>query len=443
VLDCPQGYNERISGDSPGPATTDVIDSNGATGMRSQHLILPAIGLAAIVWALTNGMGSHAQTASGMLPGATPVIEAVRFPTIQAALDALPRTGGIVRLPAGVFEVAKPLRVTRGDVLLEGAGTATHLKNVNTEGEPAIRVQPENLASDPKAMLWRVKLADMRVTGNPKSGHGIEAVNVNELFLDGVTVSVNGGDGVRMINCYEDPRICNSLFTYNKAAGLNLLACHDIVVSANQFEENLDALRCIDSYNLCMTGNCVDDHLRDGVVIENTYGSVVAGNMIEECAGIAIVLDRDCYGITLSANVIAHETSGKIDLRDAHGCTVSANTFTIVKKNALVIGPASARITVTGNNFSDSTVGVKAVKRDAKDLGAGGIVLHGTSDIAVSGNVFSGVRPRAIASEGDPSRRVLFSNNLLTDTAGDQAKLRDSRVAENLEAGTVWPDGPR
>ena len=82
--------------------------------------------------------------------------------------------------------------------------------------------------------------------------------------------SENGGDGVRMVNCYEDPRVCNSLFTYNNAAGLDLIGCHDIVVSANQFEENRDALRCADGYNLCMTGNCVDDHLRDGVVIENT-----------------------------------------------------------------------------------------------------------------------------------------------------------------------------
>ena len=270
-------------------------------------------------------------------------------------------------------------------------------------------------------MIWRVKLADMRVTGNPKSGHGIEAVNVNEFFLDGVTVSENGGDGVHMVNCYEDPRICNSLLTYNKATGLNLVACHDIVVSANQFEENQDALRCVDSYNLCMTGNCLDDHLRDGVVIENTYGSVVAGNMIEECAGIAIVLDRDCYGITLSANVIAHETSGGIDLRDAHGCTVSANTFTIVKKNGLVIGPSSSRITVTGNNFSDSSIGGGAVKRGTEDLDASGITLNGTSDVAVSGNVFSGVTPKALAIEGSPSRRVLFSNNVLTNTAGDQA----------------------
>jgi len=28
---------------------------------------------------------------------------------------------------------------------------------------------------------------------------------------------------------------------------------------------------------------------------------VISGNMIEECAGAAMVLDRDCYGITISA----------------------------------------------------------------------------------------------------------------------------------------------
>lgn len=31
----------------------------------------------------------------------------------------------------------------------------------------------------------------------------------------------------------------------------------------------------------------LDDHLGNGLVIENTYGSIVAANMIEECAGHA------------------------------------------------------------------------------------------------------------------------------------------------------------
>ena len=159
--------------------------------------------------------------------------------------------------------------------------------------------------------------------------------------------------------------------------------------------------------------------------------------------GIAIVLDRDCDGITLSANVIAHETSGGIDLRNAHGCTLSASTFTIVKKNALVIGPSSSRITVTGNNFSDSSIGGGAVKREAADLDASGITLNGTTDVAVSGNVFAGVTPRALALGREQSRRVLFSNNLLSNTAGDQAKLRESYVSGNLENKVALPAGGR
>ena len=248
-----------------------------------------------------------------------------------------------------------------------------------------------------------------------------------------IMVSYHGGDGIRLYFCYEDPRICNSLMTYNKKTGLDIIGCHDVVVSANQFEENHDALRFIDGFNLCMTGNCLDDHLGDGVVIENTYGSVVSGNMIEECSGTAIVLDRDCYGIALSANVIAHDAAGGIALRDAHGCTVSANAFTIMGKDALNIGPASGRITVTGNNFSNSYIGADKLKREANDLAAAGVVLNGTSNVALTGNLFSGLRPKALSLEGPASKHVLFSDNVMVDTTGDHKKLETSLVKDNLE----------
>jgi hypothetical protein len=156
--------------------------------------------------------------------------------------------------------------------------------------------------------------------------------------------------------------------------------------------------------------------------------------MIEECNGTAIVLDRDCYGITLSANVIAHEQAGGIALRDAHGCAVSANTFTIMGKDALSIGPNSGRIAVTGNNFCDSYIGADQLKRAENDRQAGGMVLNGTSGIAVTGNLFSGLRPKALAGEGQPSRHVLFSDNVLIDTTGDQQKLEESLVKDNLDA---------
>lgn len=374
---------------------------------------------------------SGAAPRSSRLPGAVQEIDAAQYPSLQAAFDALPEAGGVVRLPPGTFDISEPLILTcMQDVLVAGAGTATHIRNQNTDGEPAFVIRAREPSDDgDDNRQWRIHLCDFRLTGNEQSGHGIVAERVNELYVEGLSVSNHGGDGLRLDHCYEDPRVCDSLITYNGQTGLHLMGCHDIVVSANQFEENHDALRCIDGYNLCMTGNNIDDHLSHGVIIENTYGSVVSGNMIEECAGPAIVLDRDCYGNTLCANVIAHNGSG-IDLRDAHGCAVSANTFTIMKTDALRVGPKSSRITVTGNNFSNSHIGDDSIKRAKNDEEAAGLTLADTTDVAISGNLFASVRPKALQVEGR-AKRILFANNVLIDVDSDHGRLEES-VLDNI-----------
>lgn len=352
--------------------------------------------------------------AADELPGSRPVINAAKYSSLQAALDAIPKGGGLVRIPAGDFEISEPLVLRHGDVRIEGAGSATNIINKNEAGESALIVQHQDGAAVKKEdRLWRVSLSNFRITGNEKSGHGIEAIFIEEIFVHGVSVSYCGKDGIRLDRCYEDPRVSDCLITYNKGTGLNLLGCHDIVVSSNQFEENLDALHCLDGFNLCMTGNCVDDHLDRGVLIENTYGSVLSGNMIEECNGTAITLDRDCYGITISANVIAHNGAG-VDLADAHGCAISANTFTIMKQHALRIGRGSGRITVTGNNFCNSFLGDGQVKRREGDRQAGGLVLDETQHITVTGNIFSGLQPQAITQNGDATT-IEFSANIVVD----------------------------
>ncbi|MEO2033166.1 MAG: right-handed parallel beta-helix repeat-containing protein [Planctomycetaceae bacterium] len=368
---------------------------------------------------LTFATTTAATAAADGLPGARRVIEAAEFKSIQAAFDAVPEDGGLVRLPAGRFEITEPLVLQRGDVRIEGAGAATNIINLNEDGRSAIIVQhPDGQHVKREERLWRVSLASFRITGNDRSGHGIEAVQIEEIFLHGLSVSYNGGDGLRLDRCYEDPRVSDCLVTYNKGVGLNLIGCHDIVVSSNQFEENNDALHCSDGYNLCMTGNCLDDHLGRGVLIENTYGSVLSGNMIEECAGTAVTLDRDCYGITIGANVIAHNGAG-VDLRDAHGCAISANTFTIMKNFALRIGPNSGRIAVTGNAFCNSYLGDGKFRRREGDRDAGGLVLESTQNVTVTGNTFTGLMPKTITTFGD-SRGTIFSSNIVVDDADEQ-----------------------
>ena len=337
----------------------------------------------------------------------------------QAAIDVLPADGGTLTLPAGRFEIETPLTIGASDVRIVGAGTATYLVNRCPKGEPAIIVRHPQYAKNKRARVLRVSLEDFRLSGSENGGDGILAEGADEIHITGLSIDHQGRHGIHLRDCYEDPRITDNMLTYNAAAGVMIDACHDIVVNANHFEENQDALRCHDGFNLCMNGNNIDDHLRHGVVIENTYGSVLSGNMIEECNGTAVILDRDCYGITISANVIAHHLGGGVHLLDAWGCAVSANTFTLVHNDAIRVGPKSGRLTLSANNFSNSWIG-GAAKRpstgsDAMRQDAGtGVLLDGTEDINLTGNSFSGLTTPAIVAKNG-CRRMLVANNLIAD----------------------------
>lgn len=354
------------------------------------------------------------------------VVSTSNFGSLQEAVDAIPESGGLLFVTPGVYELTEPLRIPSGDFTLRGSGAASHIKNLNESGQPAIVVENPNYAgkATPNSdRLWRVCISDLRITGNEKSGHGVQANYVEEIHIHDVTCSDHGGDGFHLNHCYEDPRLSDNLITYNKQNGVHLIGCHDIIVSANQFEENQTGLRCIDSFNLAMSGNNLDDHLGDGVVVENTYGSFISSNMIEECQGWAIVLDRDVYGTTISANVIAHEFTGGVDLRDAHGCAVSANTFTIVKNVGLAIREDSGAITVSGNNFSDSWVttsddGTEVTKRDSQKPtkseenpnDAAGVLLEGCEAVVLTGNLFSRLSTQAIEQRGDCKEILIQAN---------------------------------
>lgn len=385
--------------------------------------------------------------ALGQTPATKAVtVDAAKFETLQAALDALPEAGGLVIIPPGTYELTQPLIVKTGETRIQGAGASTHLVNKNEEGKPLLFIKSANPDKKKKGELWRVQVDNLRLSGNPKSGDGILAEKIQEIFLHGVSVDHHGAHGINLVDCFEDPRVNDCILTYNALAGLNIVNCHDIVVNGSHFEENQDAIRCVDSFNLCCNGNNIDDHLRHGIVIENTYGSVVSGNMIEECNGTAVILDKDCYGITISANVIAHHLEGGIDLKDAWGCAISANTFTIAHRFSVRVCKDSGRLTISANNFCNTHIG-GADKRpkEAKTLmgidEGTGILLQETADITISGNTFGGLSTAAVWTEGN-CKRLLVSGNIVTDcgrkleegkTPLDLGSATNSIIKDNLE----------
>ncbi|NWG14343.1 MAG: right-handed parallel beta-helix repeat-containing protein [Acidobacteria bacterium] len=370
------------------------------------------------------------------------VIDARRYPNLQAALDALPASGGIVTLPPGDHRISKPLEVTRGDVRIQGCGPATHLVNENKEGRPALILRPPERPAANQEMngprIWRTHVADLRISGNPQSGDGLLAVGVNELYVHDLFIDHNGGHGICLADCYENPRITDCNITYNGGAGIHLKSkSWNPVITSNHFEENRDGVEALRIFNICMTGNSFDDHLRHGVIVEDSWGGIVVGNVIEQCAGIGMVLDRNCYGMNVSSNMFGQNTQGGLEVRGAWGCTVSANTFCINANRALVVGPGSGRITITGNNFGNGYVGPDVKPRD---FPASGLILEGTRDISVTGNTFAGLATEAIRAIG-PCRRLVVLGNIFTDLpAGksgmDLGELRETLTDMNLKAET-------
>ena len=354
---------------------------------------------------------------------ASAVLSSSNFKSLQDAVDAIPADGGVLFVTPGVHVLKEPLVVGTPNLHLIGVGPATVLSNANTAGEPTLILRNPDYPANQKARVWRINVTRLRITGNTNSGDGILAQGVQEILLDTITVDHNGGHGILLDHCYENPRINNSMITYNAKSGVQLHGCHDIVVNGTQFEENLDALRCHDGFNLTMNGNILDDHLRHGVVIENTYGSVLSGNMIEECNGMALILDRDVYGITVSANVFAHNMGGGVYAMDAHGCAISANTFTLLHTNSIYVGPKSGRLTITGNNFCNSHTGKSSIRRKTDrnkekrpiqwDIGTG-VHIDDASNIVISGNVFSGLDKQAVRT-GKKSRGIVLNGNLFID----------------------------
>lgn len=402
---------------------------NTSPGPKFYAVVIVTSLLAAILFVASS------QSPSIAAPQATSSKAWTSASDLQAKIDELAADGGTLTLPVGEFEIVTPLVIGADNVRIIGQGPATHLLNRCPDHQPAIIVRNVKYPESRRARVLRASLEDFRISGTQESGDGILAEGADEFHLTGLTIDHHGGNGMHLHDCYENPRITDNMITYNGAAGILLERCHDIVVNANHLEENKDALRCLDGFNLCMNGNNIDDHLRHGVVIENTYGSVLSGNMIEECSGTAIILDRNCYGITISANVIAHHLGGGVHLLDAWGCAVSGNTFTLVYNDSIRVGPASGRLTLSANNFSNSWIGGRAKRpRGGNEPMLGdagtGVTLDGTSDINLTGNSFSGLTTPAITAKNG-CQRILIADNVITDVN----RLNSSAGVKSIDIG--------
>jgi parallel beta-helix repeat protein len=242
----------------------------------------------------------------------------------------------------------------------------------------------------------------MHLKGNEKCGNGIHAYYVNEISLREMWIDYHGKSGIFLDYCYENPRVCNNNIAYNKENGVLINGCHDIVVSANQFEENGIGVYAKNIFNATITGNDIDDHIKYSIQFENAYGSIITGNMLEESAEECIVLNKS-DGIVVTGNTLRNAGKKLLHIVNTNGVTVSGNVFDGSYGNAIDIENNSKTISISGNILSSHPAWDRIY----------GILMKDVYDVSITGNTIIKPLEGGIYILGSENKYINISGNTI------------------------------
>jgi parallel beta-helix repeat protein len=326
-------------------------------------------------------------------------ISAADYDSIQQAVDALPPRGGIVFIPPGIYEISEPIRIENSDVTVWGAGGSTLLLNTSLDGTNTFEIVGEPGRTKG---VWRIQISNLHMKGNEKSGHAIYAFWAHEMLLKDLWIDYHGKSGLYLDRCLQNARVVNNNIAYNRQYGVFSEACHDIIISANELEENGYGLFVKDVYNAVITGNNIDDHIENSVYLVNTYGSIITGNMLENSLKECVVLDEGCNGIVLTGNTLRQP--GNLVIRKNRGVTISGNAFDKSYDNAISVED-SELLTISGNIFSDGR------QLDFETIY--GIVMKNVKDVSITGNTMTKLQTGGIYAVSGPNKHLTITGNTI------------------------------
>lgn len=370
---------------------------------------------------------------SAVPPGA---IDAVQAGGLQAALDALPATGGTVFIPAGRHIFAKPVvkRLQEGQHLfLVGEGRASVLVNENREGQELLHIVGIVGQSWPDL---KITIRDLTFLGNHQSGDGLVVDHPNDTMIDACFFQGHGGKAIYFKN-HGTNATCRDCWIRDCKRGLYAENVHHLTIHGVQTRSLKDGQEQAEQIYLdrnCREVRIVNNHLAYGqneaIILDGSAQHTIVGNTIEGFrVGILARNDkeRDCRDITIGSNYIRMGCAVRLEGK-CNGLVVSNNIITDAADGAVVVQDAqgSGAHAITGN-----------VMRKSVYTGQGGIVLGDSQGCSVVGNVFEEVTAPAICAGPGGGQHLISANNIVK-SAGAQIAVTDAAdclVSDNRGSG--------
>ncbi|MBI2133751.1 right-handed parallel beta-helix repeat-containing protein [Candidatus Woesearchaeota archaeon] len=300
--------------------------------------------------------------------------------TIKAAINSLPKSGGIVYLLDGTFYLDSSLQINRSNFTLTGTGRGTVLKRMwnettaNTGGVITL--------GNGSAAVYNIMIAQLSIDGNNKTysnanNHGIFFNHsVHRSIVRNTWIHDNGGNGI-----------------FLRATGGN-------TALFNRFEYNY------------ITSNSGAGILQQ----TNADQSVIVGNTIIGNKGISgsdagIYLDWGAQNVIMG-NYFSNNIGGGVFTFNGGQQAIIANTF---DQNGLIVQYDTAAA-ILGNSFYK-----------------GGLSFKLNSDVAVIGNVFAESTGDSILISGGENNMMAASNSFFDNGGASYAIDLDWAVATSMD----------
>jgi parallel beta-helix repeat protein len=260
---------------------------------------------------------------------------------IQAAINSLPSTGGIVSIPAGTYLVDTTRRINLRSLMLLSLAPGAVLKAKTSSVRRAYILNLSNVRDVEIAGGQLVGERDTHqyVTGyTDEWNHGIAINGSARVTVRDIRISKCTGDGVCIGGASNDVVIANIIATQCRRQGLSITQSTNVRVYDSEFsytqgtkpECGIDVEPDVPySTSNVLIQNCWIHHNKaNGVQIyKRTSAVTLRANTIEYNTGFGI-LAIGAGGGSLVSNQIRHNRLYGIGLRAAsHHFTVSGNTF--------------------------------------------------------------------------------------------------------------------
>ena len=340
---------------------------------------------------------------------------------IQAALDAVPTTGGVVYLPPGQYSISSTLTISQDNTTLIGAGAGNRVGATQDGAGSRIEaatgltgsiIRTHRAADD--RTVYGVKIQDIAVDGN-SIGTAVDGILFKSVKGQLHNVAINNctGNGIRVLGYAGWPAERNKFMAcdsgYNVGAGIyfDTEAANNTIANC-VFMQNQDGLM-ITQPTITVSASTFLSNTRYGAYLNNAGSrSRFVGCQFQQNGNHGILLDSTTAGFSdISITGCGFNTNG----------TATTNTYDHIILAGLTSN-AISRVVISGCNFLHSSSLSANKPRYAINL------FNGASQHTnVSNNSFGPAThwgTAAVNNSGSSTNRpiVLVNTGWITETAG-------------------------